>query len=354
MRKTRVWKMIVPVVALAMLAGASGAFAQCGPRVDNFFLFVDQSGSMYMTYFANNSKKIAAVKKLITQMDRAIYELGYKGGIQLFAPFQEVQPLTVYKQGMLTSALTAIKDDQRIFGRQTPMKTGVLDLEQKAVLDKVAGPTTVIMFTDGNATKGEDPLGAVKQIAATYPRVMLHVISLAQPNLKSTKSIKMSASDREQEKKGAATCQQMAKLGRGIYADAADLLNNPAAMQTFVNQVFCAEETIILRGVQFDFDKSDIKLEYQPILDEAVNQLRKWVWDYRLVINGHTDSVGKPDYNQKLSERRAASVKDYFAGKGIPANKMTTVGHGQQEPIADNKTEDGRAINRRVELDLLQ
>jgi OmpA-OmpF porin, OOP family len=355
MSNRKSWKTILLVVSLMVFVGAASAAAQCGPKVDNFFIFVDQSGSMYMTYYQLNAPKMFAVKQLISQMDRLIPELGYKGGIDLFAPFQEVQPLSVYKQGMFASALGMIKDEQKIFGRETPMKTGILELEQKAVLEKVTGPTSVILLTDGKASQGEDPLASVKQLVAKYPRVAFHVISLAQPNAKDPRVMKGSGVNREEERRGATTNQQIAKLGHGISVDAADLLNNQAAMQSFVNLVFCAKEKIILRGIQFDFDKSNIKPEYEPILDEAVSQLKKWVWpDYTLVINGHTDSIGKPDYNMKLSERRAMAIKDYFVTKGIPLNKMKTVGHGPNVPIADNKTDDGRALNRRVELDLLQ
>ena len=72
------------------------------------------------------------------------------------------------------------------------------------------------------------------------------------------------------------------------------------------------------------------------------------------MITGHTDDQGTADYNQKLSERRANSVMEYFAKKGIPAANMKAVGQGFNVPITSNKTEEGRAINRRVELDLLQ
>jgi OmpA-OmpF porin, OOP family len=347
--------MVVPIVAIIFFAAAAGAAAQCAPKVDNFFVFVDQSGSMYMTYYKLNETKIVAAKRLITQMDGLIPELGYKGGIDLFAPFQEVQPLTVYKQGMLGSALGMIKDEQKIFGRETPMKTGILELEQRAVLEKVSGPTTVIMLTDGKASKGEDPLGSVKQLVAKYPRVAFHVISLAQPGAKDPRAAKGAGINREEERKGAVTNQQIAKLGHGIFVDAEDILNSKLAMQSFVNEVFCAREKIILRGIQFDFDKYNIKPEYEPILDGAVDQLKKWVYpDYKLVINGHTDAQGTAEYNAKLSERRAKSVLDYFAAKGIPSNKMKAVGHGFTAPIADNKSEEGRALNRRVELDLLQ
>lgn len=354
-RNTRFWRMIVAIVAILMFAGAAGAAAQCAPKVDNFIIFVDQSGSMYMTYYKINSSKMMAAKQLISQMDGLIPELGYKGGIHLFAPFQEVQPLTVYKQGMFAPALERVKDEQNIFGRETPMKTGILELEQKAVLEKVTGPTTVIMLTDGKASQGEDPLASVRQLVAKYPRVAFHVISLAQPGAKDPRAVKGSGVNREAEAKGVATNQQIAKLGHGLYVDAAEIFNNKAAMQRFVNEVFCAKEKIILRGIQFDFDKYDIKPEYEPILDAAVDQLKKWVWpDFKLVINGHTDAKGTADYNLKLSEKRAKSVFDYFAAKGIPASKMKAVGYGFKDPIADNKTEEGRALNRRVELDLLQ
>ncbi len=351
----RHWKMIVPVVALMMFVGAAGAAAQCAPKVDNFFIFVDQSGSMYMTFIKTNTLKMAAAKQVISQLDKLIPELGYKGGLALFAPYEEIQPLAVYKQGMFGSALERIKDKQAIFGRETPMKTGILELEQTAVLEKVTGPTTVIMLTDGAASPGEDPLESVTQLVAKYPRVAFHVISFAQPTAKDPKLIKQPVEILKQEKKAEDTNKKIAELGHGIFVDAAKLIDNKALMQKFVDDVFCAREKIILRGVEFDFDKSDIKPEYEPILDDAVSQLKKWVWpDYKLVINGHTDSVGKPEYNMKLSERRAKAILDYFAAKGIPSSKMTAVGHGQKDPIADNSTDEGRALNRRVELDMLQ
>ena len=67
-----------------------------------------------------------------------------------------------------------------------------------------------------------------------------------------------------------------------------------------------------------------------------------------------TANSGTAEYNQKLSERPANSVLDYFASKGIASSKMKALGYGFYDPIADNKTEEGRALNRRVELDLLQ
>ncbi len=352
--KGKLWRMIVPVIALTVLMGVADASAQCAPKVDNFYIFIDQSGSMFQRYIKLNMVKIVAAKKLVEQMDTLIPDLGYKGGIDLFADFQEVLPLFPYKPGLLTPYLAGIRDDKKIYGRQTPMKRGILELAEKAVLDQVVGPVTVIMLTDGMASPGQDPLATVKQLVDKYPRVAFHVISFAQPGVKDPRLIKDKKADLAAETKGQETNQQLAKLGHGQFVEAATVFNDRAALQSFVNNVFCAKEKIILRGIQFDFDKYNIKPEYEPILDEAVDQLKRWIYPYKLVITGHTDDQGTADYNQKLSERRAGSVMEYIAKKGIPAANMKAVGQGFNVPIASNKTEEGRAINRRVELDLLQ
>lgn len=354
-RNQKLWRMIVPIIALTMFLVVVDASAQCAPKVDNFYIFVDQSGSMFMRYIKLDMVKMVVAKKLIAQMDTMIPDLGYKGGIDLFADFQEVHPLAPYRPGVLTPSLAGIRDDRKIFGRETPMKTGILELVDKALLEKVTGPVTVIMMTDGMASPGEDPLGVVKQLVDKYPRVAFHVVSFAQPGVKDPRLIKDKGADQKAESKGQETNKQLAKLGRGMFVEASTLFNDKAAMQSFLNVVFCAKEKIILRGIQFDFDKYNIKPEYEPILDEAVDQLMKWYYpDYKLVITGNTDDQGTAEYNQKLSERRANSVLEYFAAKGIPAAKMKAVGQGFKVPIASNKTEEGRALNRRVELDLLQ
>jgi len=108
-------------------------------------------------------------------------------------------------------------------------------------------------------------------------------------------------------------------------------------------------EKIVLRGVNFDFDKATIRPDAKVILDEAATQLSRNP-DVRVSVEGHTDSVGTDAYNQKLSERRAGSVKQYLVGKGVSDARLSTVGHGESKPVASNNTKDGRALNRRVEL----
>jgi OOP family OmpA-OmpF porin len=99
----------------------------------------------------------------------------------------------------------------------------------------------------------------------------------------------------------------------------------------------------------FDFDKTAIKPDGAKILDRLVQFLNENP-DRKVELEGHTDWIGTEKYNQGLSERRAASVMNYLTQKGIDAGRITTRGCGETQPIADNKTREGRAKNRRVEV----
>ncbi|HHU93595.1 MAG TPA: OmpA family protein [Alcaligenaceae bacterium] len=102
----------------------------------------------------------------------------------------------------------------------------------------------------------------------------------------------------------------------------------------------------------FDFDKSTIKPEGRQILDQVAEQVSTIELE-TLIATGHTDSTGPDAYNQKLSERRANSVKEYLLSRGVPADRIYTEGKGESEPVATNATREGRAQNRRVEIEIV-
>lgn len=109
------------------------------------------------------------------------------------------------------------------------------------------------------------------------------------------------------------------------------------------------KKKLVLRGVHFDFDKSTLKPEGKPILDEAAKILAENP-DVNLEVQGYTDGIGSVEYNLGLSDRRAATVKDYLVSEGVASSRLTTQGFGKADPVATNDTEEGRAQNRRVEL----
>jgi OOP family OmpA-OmpF porin len=113
-----------------------------------------------------------------------------------------------------------------------------------------------------------------------------------------------------------------------------------------------AEKVTFAADVLFDFDKAVIKPEGKSKLDDISNKVKGVNLEVVIAI-GHADSIGSDAYNQRLSVRRAESVKAYLVSKGIEPNRIYTEGKGEKQPVADNKTREGRAKNRRVEIEVI-
>jgi outer membrane protein OmpA-like peptidoglycan-associated protein len=108
-------------------------------------------------------------------------------------------------------------------------------------------------------------------------------------------------------------------------------------------------KTVVLTGITFEFNKATLKEESETVLTRAYNAMVANP-DVRVEISGHTDNVGSQQYNQKLSLERAQAVRNWLVQKGIASNRMKTVGKGENEPVASNDTDAGRAENRRIEF----
>jgi len=113
-----------------------------------------------------------------------------------------------------------------------------------------------------------------------------------------------------------------------------------------------AEKVTLAADVLFDFDKAVLKSEGKSKLDDLANKVKAINLEVVIAI-GHTDSIGSDAYNQKLSVRRAESVKAYLVSKGVEPNRIYTEGKGEKQPVASNKTKDGRQKNRRVEIEVI-
>jgi OOP family OmpA-OmpF porin len=179
-------------------------------------------------------------------------------------------------------------------------------------------------------------VGVAKQMQAKYgDKLCFSVISFAD------------------NKRGEQVLKEIAALSKcSCFALGEELLRNQAAREAFLKcslYDFIDDEVVIFRSIYFDFDKYNIKKEFIPVLDEGVAIIKSKP-ALAVILEGHTDSIGSEKYNMALSIRRANSVKAYFVKKGIDAGRITAVGFGKMNPRYDNKTAEGRKMNRRVEI----
>ena len=172
--------------------------------------------------------------------------------------------------------------------------------------------------------------------------------------------------------KGVAVMEEISKIGKCGFVTNADKLMAGSGMGQFVQDVFLTkkpmaqapapvavtpktaapppvEKVWVVDEAYFDFDKIIIKPAGFEFLDKVVNVLKSRP-ELFVKIQGHTDSIGTKAYNDVLSLRRAEAVKSYLTDKGIDKNRLSTEGFGFSKPVESNKTDKGRAMNRRVEL----
>jgi len=337
---------IVVLAALAVLAVAVQAPAETlRPKVDNFILFFDHSGSMVLTSPDWSGLKLKMAKELAGKMNAEIPELGYTSGVNTFAPFNTQLAPTRFTRSAVAAAIKSIDAGYDPYGRNTPMGIGLKDLDP--VLSKLPGKTALIIATDGDSNFGEDPVAEAKALSAKYPNLCIHVISYADTA------------------RGRMVVDDIRAISRCTVVGDPKALASDAAMKQYVRDVFydveadaparsmapapAACESITLGNMNFGFDKFAITPDMEPALEQALAVLKVSSCK-QFVIEGHTDSVGTVAYNQKLSERRANSVVKWLAAKGFDAGKLVAKGMGKLAPKFDNKTAEGRHLNRRVEI----
>ena len=133
------------------------------------------------------------------------------------------------------------------------------------------------------------------------------------------------------------------------FADMALAQTATAYSKEAMEQALATKHHYDLYGIHFDFDKAVIKPDSNALLDDIATTLKHFP-EWRLRITGHTDSTGKPEYNEELSMNRANAIKQALADRGIDAARLETLGMGEKQPVASNDTPEGQALNRRVEL----
>lgn len=134
--------------------------------------------------------------------------------------------------------------------------------------------------------------------------------------------------------------------GDGVFDDRDRCPDTPRGVA--VDNNGCPRQgSATLQGVNFEYNSAQLTADSRPVLDEVAADLKKYP-QLQVELQGHTDSTGSDAYNLKLSDQRAQSVRDYLLSQGVGTRQLEAKGYGESQPVADNKTETGRAENRRV------
>jgi OOP family OmpA-OmpF porin len=155
-------------------------------------------------------------------------------------------------------------------------------------------------------------------------------------------------------------CPEVDTDGDGILGSRDKCPDQPETFNNYKDDDGCPDEvpievkrfTGVIQGINFKSNSDKLLKGSFPILNRAVTVLKDFP-DVRMEISGHTDNMGKADYNRDLSQKRADSVKAYLVSQGINAGRLESVGYGMDKPIASNKTKAGRSKNRRTEFNLI-
>jgi OOP family OmpA-OmpF porin len=319
----------------------SGKYTQ---KVDNFLVLLDVSHTMRDN--DNGEMKFYWANAAASALNDTISGLKMTGGMRLFgnlklcsANTSLVCPMQDYSAEQFGQCLDKVEPS---FGG-TPMYEALV--AAAGDIENLQGKTAVIIISDGVHTT-KPPTEAVNILKEKYgDKVCISTITIGSSG---------SLSDLADDSCGAAADFNNVKTAAGMtdFVEKVFLVKKPTMSKPTPPPVV-KEEIIILNSIMFDFDSSVIKPEFAVVLEETAKILQQKAGK-KVAIEGHTCSMGTSEYNQGLSERRAVAVKNFMITKGVDASRLTSKGAGEQQPIAENTTEEGRKRNRRVEFNVMR
>ncbi len=314
---------------------------------DNFIILFDTSASTNNMVPGKDVSIIQAAKSQLQERLARLPDLGYQAGLYIYTnnedplrKLKEVYGMQTYDRDRFAAAIDTLPEEGK---GPTMIQAGFRGLRE--VVAGLSGKTIVFMFTDGtaNLVRGpKRPLQVAQELAADHD-VCFYLISSATESLDKQLLAQVSKIN---------TCSRVIPL--------ATYMDNP---QYTTGALFIVKTTsyerlksttqtvgVFAGDILYDFDSSVLRMEYNAKLDELGNYL-KGNPDAYVVLGGFADSVGDEEYNLWLSKRRANSVKNYLVSTfGIDMDRIVPHWYGELNPAADNGTDEGRQLNRRVEI----
>jgi OOP family OmpA-OmpF porin len=322
-------------VCLLTLFMVSTAFATT-PKIKGFDFLVDYSMSMGWKYKKTHEIRIVLAQELLSKINSKVPGQNYVAGLHIFAPQSEKVAFGSYDRAAMGEAISTLADEYVSDRSRLSVGTG-LDFFS-GQYDAVARPGAVIAVTDGAYGQGRDSVNEARVFYQAHKNMCLHFISLAN------------------EPEEQALIDEMAAINPcSVSVKAEDLLNNDAAVDSFVDKVFGGKSlentTIVMdaHSVHFAFDSAVLDQSQVSAINGVLEYLNSDA-DLKVKIDGYTCNIGPEDYNVSLSLRRAVAIKNYLVNKGITASRITASGHGATSPVASNDNLIGRKKNRRVEF----
>jgi OOP family OmpA-OmpF porin len=316
---------------------------------DQVIVITDASGTMYRHKTFPQAKALTRsfVAAMPERNARAARPGGYSAGSIGFGGDERIRSaLAPFDRAALASTAASLRVLGELggFGGRTPYHS-VLS-EARASLTGKSANSAIVIFSDGLPDDEPAALRSVRSLGMAYRgNVCIHTVQTGD------------------KPEGAAFLDKLRRItGCGTSRTAASV-QDPAAFMQFVHDVFAVRAgaapppprpdpcggVIRLRGVEFAFDRAELIGASPVVLDAAIDELKKCP-NRPVRVEGHTDSIGADAYNQALGQRRAVAVRSYLVNGGISAGRVTARSFGESKPIATNDTDEGRALNRRVEL----
>ncbi len=312
---------------------------------DNVIVVTDASFSMYRNRSFPEAKAltrsfIASMPDSSARAERpgqyAAGSIAFGGSDRTIVPLSDFDRQTL---GQTSAELHLLGSSQP----NTPLDQ-VLDEAREALAGR-SGSAAIVIFSDGDPNSPEAALAAARELAASVPDgACFHTVQTGD------------------DPQGAELLASLANVTECGTSRSASTIGTPPELTAFTRRVMVAEaplpavgaidpRAIVLRlqALQFAFAAAEITPAGADVLDVAVEHFRKYT-DISVQIEGHTDSIGPEEYNDGLSVRRAAAVQQYFIDAGIAPERLAIEGFGEHNPLASNDTSEGRAENRRVDV----